>query len=50
MTVGDQRGEVMAEQIMAADKSRRKGPLGALSKEDLGAVGGAIQVHMGLPR
>lgn len=50
MTVGDQRGEVMAEQIMAADKSRRKGPLGALSKEDLRAVGEAIQVHMGLPR
>ena len=50
VTVGAQRGKVMADQIMAADKSHLKAPLGALSKEDLRAVGEAIQVHMGSPQ
>jgi mRNA interferase MazF len=40
----------MADQIMAADRSRLKGPLEALSKEDLRAVEEAIQMHLGLPK
>jgi mRNA interferase MazF len=40
----------MADQIMAADKTRLKTRLGVLSKEDLLAVEDAIKVHLGLPR
>jgi len=35
---------------MAADKSRLKGSLGALSKEHLQAAEEAIQVQLGLPK
>ena len=40
----------MADQIMAADKSRLKSRLGALSKADMLAVEEAIQVHLGMPK
>jgi mRNA interferase MazF len=40
----------MADQIMAADKTRLKSQLGALSKTDMLAVEDAIKVHLGLPK
>lgn len=48
VTVGQQQSKAMADQIMAADKSRLKEQLGALSKTDLGAVEDAIRIHLGL--
>ena len=48
VTVGQQQSKAMADQIMAADKSRLKEQLGALSKTDLGAVEDAIKIHLGL--
>lgn len=49
ITVAGQRSKAMADQIMAADKTRLKSLLGALSKGDLLAVEDAIKVHLGLP-
>ncbi|MDR3488039.1 MAG: type II toxin-antitoxin system PemK/MazF family toxin [Bradyrhizobium sp.] len=48
VTVGRQQSKAMADQIMAADKSRLKDQLGALSKSDLAAVEDAIKVQLGL--
>jgi len=48
VTVSGQRSKAMADQIMAADKSRLKGKLGTLSKADLLAVEDAIKVHLAL--
>ena len=50
VTVGGQSSKAMADQIMAADKQRLKGPLGTLSKADMLSVEDAIKVHLGLPR
>lgn len=50
LTVGGQSSKAMADQIMAADKSRLKGQLGELSKADMLAVEDAIKVHLALPR
>lgn len=50
VTVGDQSGKAMADQIMAADKLRLKKQLGILSKADMLAVEDAINVHLALPR
>ena len=50
VTVGGQNSKAMADQIMAADKTRLKSKLGALSKSDMLAVENAIKVHLGLPR
>lgn len=50
VTVGGQSGKAMADQIMAADKSRLKGRLDTLSKADMLAVEDAIKVHLALPR
>lgn len=50
VTVGGQSSKAMADQIMAADKSRLKSQLGELSKSDLLAVEDAIKVHLALPR
>jgi mRNA interferase MazF len=46
--IGHQTSKAMADQIMAADKSRLKGQLGAISKTDLELVENAIRVHLGL--
>lgn len=48
--VKGQESKAMADQIMAADKSRLKSRLAVLSKSDLLAVEDAIKVHLGLPR
>lgn len=50
VTVGGQSSKAMADQIMAADKSRLKDQLGTLSKTDILAVEDAIKVHLALPR
>lgn len=50
VTVGEQSSKAMADQIMAADKSRLKSQLGRLSKEDMLAIEDSIKVHLALPR
>lgn len=50
VTVGGQNSKAMADQIMAADKSRMKSQLGELSKADMLAVEDAIKVHLAFPR
>ncbi len=47
--VEGQKSKAMADQIMAADKSRLKGQLGTLSKEHMLAVEEAVKVHLALP-
>lgn len=46
--LNDVPGKAMADQIMAADKSRVKRQLGALGKSDMLAVEGAVALHLGL--
>ena len=48
--VGGQSSKAMADQIMAADKSRLKSHLSTLSKADMFAVEDAIRVHLALPK
>jgi serine/threonine-protein kinase HipA len=43
-------GKAMADQIMAADKTRLKSQLGALSSADMKALEAAILLHLGMPR
>lgn len=50
VTVAGTPGKAMADQIMAADKSRLKSTLGSLSKADMRAVEEAIMVHLGMPK
>jgi mRNA interferase MazF len=48
--VAGQKSKAMADQIMAADKSRLKSHVGILSKSDIKAVEDAILVHFGMPK
>jgi mRNA interferase MazF len=48
--IADKQGKAMADQIMAADKTRLKGKVGVLSKPDMLAVEDAILIHLGMPR
>ena len=50
VSVGGQSSKAMADQIMAADKSRLTSSLGQLNKADMQAVEGAIRVHLGLAK
>lgn len=50
VTAGGQSNKAMADQIMAADKSRLTSQLGELSKADMLAVEDAIKLHLALPR
>jgi mRNA interferase MazF len=50
VTVDGKPGKAMADQIMAADKSRLKTHIGTLSKTDMVALEQAILVHLGLPK
>ena len=50
VTIDGTSSKAMADQIMAADKSRLKDKLCTLSKVDLLAVEDAIKVHLALPR
>lgn len=42
--------KAMADQIMAADKSRLTSPLGPLNKADVQSVEDAIRVQLGLAK
>ena len=48
VTVAGKPGKAMADQIMAADKSRLKSRVGAISTTELQALDAAIQLHLGL--
>jgi mRNA interferase MazF len=48
--VGGQSSKAMADQIMAADKTRLISQLDVLSKIDILAVEDAIKIHLGLPK
>jgi mRNA interferase MazF len=48
--VGDSQSKAMTDQIMAADKSRLKASLGAVSKTDLLAVEDALRMQLGLAK
>ena len=50
VTIAGKQGKAMADQIMAADKTRLRGQLGVLSKNDMVAVENAILVHLGMPK
>jgi mRNA interferase MazF len=50
VTIDGKGGKVMADQIMAADKTRLKSRIGAINKADMTEVEGAILVHLGLPK
>jgi mRNA interferase MazF len=50
VTVGGQSSKAMADQVMAADKTRLKNKVGVLSKKDMLAVEDAIKVHLGMAR
>ncbi|HGB9910284.1 TPA: type II toxin-antitoxin system PemK/MazF family toxin [Escherichia coli] len=50
VTVGGRRSKAMADQIMAADKSRLKAYIDTLSKADMLLVEDAIKIHLALPR
>jgi mRNA interferase MazF len=48
--INGKQAKVMADQIMASDKSRLKNQLGVLSKTDILAIERAILVHLGMPK
>jgi len=50
ITLNGERRKALADQIMAADKSRLTNRLGELSKKDMQDVEYAIKLHLGLPR
>ncbi len=50
ITLLDEPGKAMADQIMAADKTRLKNKIGSLSKIDMRAIEDAILVHLGMPK
>jgi mRNA interferase MazF len=50
VTLAGKPGKAMADQVMAADKSRLKNPMGSVSKADMTAVETAILIHLGMPR
>ena len=50
ITVSSKPAKAMADQIMAADKSRLKTQLDTLSKKDMQAVEAAILLHLGMPK
>lgn len=50
ISVEGRQSKVVADQIMAADKSRLKSRLGALSRADMAAVEDAIRVQLGLAK
>jgi mRNA interferase MazF len=50
ITLNGERRKVLADQIMAADKTRLTSQLGTLSKTARQNVESAIKLHLGLPR
>ena len=50
VTVAGKPGKAMADQIMAADKSRLKIRIGAVTAAEMAALDAAIMLHLGLSR
>lgn len=50
VTVGGKSSKAMADQIMAADKTRLKNQIATLTKAEMLAVEEAILVHLGMPK
>ena len=50
VAVKGQQSKVMADQIMAADKTRLKSQIGTLSKAEMVAVDDVIRVQLALPK
>ena len=50
VTVEVQESKLMADQIMAADKTRLKNLLGVINKADMQSAEMAIRVHLGMPK
>lgn len=50
VSISGQSSKAMADQIMAADKTRLKSQLGTLQKADMLAVEDAIKIHLSMPR
>lgn len=48
ISVTGKSAKAMADQIMAADKSRLDGRMATLSREDLVAVEQAVKLHLGM--
>lgn len=48
ISVTGKAAKAMADQIMAADKSRLDGRMATLSREDLAAVEQAVKLHLGM--
>ena len=48
--LGKQTSKAMADQIMAADKSRLKDQLGTVSRTDMELVEDAMRVHLGMAK
>jgi mRNA interferase MazF len=46
VTVNSKEGKAMADQIMAADKTRLKNKIGDISKSDMKAIEAAIKTHL----
>jgi mRNA interferase MazF len=46
--VGGKNGKLMADQIVAADKSRLKKCIGVLSSADMAKVEDTVRIHLGL--
>jgi mRNA interferase MazF len=50
ITLNGERRKAVADQIMAADKSRLTSQIGTLSRADMQNIESAIKLHLGLPR
>jgi mRNA interferase MazF len=50
VTLNGKKAKAMADQIMAADKSRLTDKIDTLSKENILAIDDAIKIHLSLPR
>jgi mRNA interferase MazF len=50
VTVGGKSSKAMADQIMAADKTRLKNQIATLTKAEMLAVEEALLVHLGMPK
>lgn len=50
ISVAGKPGKAMADQLMAADKSRLKSSLGTISKPELQAIEAAVALHLGMRR
>lgn len=48
--IGGKKRKAMADQIMAADKTRLKKRMGILSRESMRALEDAVKLHLSLPR